>query len=351
MLTFEGCNFFRQRLVLSTLSGKAIKIIHIRDKDEQPGLTEYEANFLRLLDMLTDGSRIEVNESGTVLYYKPGVLVGGNTIHDCNMSRSMGYYLEPIIMLAPFMMKPISITLKGITNGPSDPSVDYYRMCVLPRLKIFLPDESLSLKILERGFHPEGVGKVTFTCPVVKKMPPVVLEDCGRIKRIRGIVYTSRVSPSIANRIIEAARGLLNKVVPDVYIYTDLAKKKESKSSPGYGVTLVAESTTGTFLGAEVMFCKDGKDVVLPEDLGQQAATLLFQEILSGGCCDSVMQVITMLFMAMGEKNVSKIKIGNLTDYSIQFLRHMRDLFQVTYKVDSKKEEIEETLTRQGVTL
>ena len=25
---------------------------------------EYEANFLKLLDMLTDGSRIEVNESG-----------------------------------------------------------------------------------------------------------------------------------------------------------------------------------------------------------------------------------------------------------------------------------------------
>ena len=39
MLTFEGCNFFRQRLVLSTLSGKAVKIVRIRDKDEQPGLT------------------------------------------------------------------------------------------------------------------------------------------------------------------------------------------------------------------------------------------------------------------------------------------------------------------------
>ena len=44
-------------------------------------------------------------------------------------------------------------------------------------------------QILERGFHPEGVGRVIFTCPVVKKMPPVLLEDCGRIKRIRGIVY------------------------------------------------------------------------------------------------------------------------------------------------------------------
>ena len=41
--------------------------------------------------------------------------------------------------------------------------------------------------------------------------------------------YTSRVAPSISNRIVEAARGWLNKLVPDVYIYTDLAKKKESK--------------------------------------------------------------------------------------------------------------------------
>lgn len=30
--------------------------------------TEFEANFLKLLDILTDGSRIEVNESGNILY-------------------------------------------------------------------------------------------------------------------------------------------------------------------------------------------------------------------------------------------------------------------------------------------
>jgi len=73
---------------------------------------------------------------GTILYYKPGVLIGGNVNHNCNMSRSMGYYLEPIIMLAPFMMKPLTITLKGITNGPCDPSVcavvdTYYCYCTL----------------------------------------------------------------------------------------------------------------------------------------------------------------------------------------------------------------------------
>lgn len=37
-LTFEGCNFFRQRLVLATLSGKSVKIENIRAIEDDPGL-------------------------------------------------------------------------------------------------------------------------------------------------------------------------------------------------------------------------------------------------------------------------------------------------------------------------
>ena len=39
-LSFEGCNFFRQRLVLATLSGRAIKITKIRVDDDYPGLRD-----------------------------------------------------------------------------------------------------------------------------------------------------------------------------------------------------------------------------------------------------------------------------------------------------------------------
>jgi RNA 3'-terminal phosphate cyclase-like protein len=35
---YEGCAFFRQRLVLATLCGRVIKIKNIRSKDENPGL-------------------------------------------------------------------------------------------------------------------------------------------------------------------------------------------------------------------------------------------------------------------------------------------------------------------------
>lgn len=37
-LSYEGCNFLRQRLVLSTLSGKRVRIKNIRSKDDDPGL-------------------------------------------------------------------------------------------------------------------------------------------------------------------------------------------------------------------------------------------------------------------------------------------------------------------------
>lgn len=43
--------------------------------------------------------------------------------HDCNLQRSIGYYLEPLIMLAPFMKNPLKAVLKGVTNDPTDPSV------------------------------------------------------------------------------------------------------------------------------------------------------------------------------------------------------------------------------------
>nr|XP_058960547.1 RNA 3'-terminal phosphate cyclase-like protein [Pocillopora verrucosa] len=147
-LTYEGCNFFRQRLVLATLSGKSVKIKNIRAVEDDPGLKDFEASFIRLLDKVTNGSRIEINETGTMLFYKPGLLTGGTIDHDCNPQRSIGYYLEAVVLLAPFCKKPIRLTLKGITNDRHDPTVDIIKTVTLPLVKKFVvDDEGLDLKV------------------------------------------------------------------------------------------------------------------------------------------------------------------------------------------------------------
>ncbi|XP_036384947.1 RNA 3'-terminal phosphate cyclase-like protein [Megalops cyprinoides] len=340
-LTYDGCNFFRQRLVLSTLSGKRVKIRNIRSKDDNPGLRDFEASFIRLMDKITNGTRIEINQTGTVLFYQPGLLYGGTVEHECSPQRSIGYYLEALLMLAPFMKTPLRATLKGITNDQKDPSVDTLKAAAIPLMKKFgLDGEGLELKVVKRGMPPGGGGEVLFSCPVRRTIRPVQLTDPGKIKRIRGTAYSVRVSPQMANRIVDSARSILNKFIPDIYIYTDHMKGANSGKSPGFGLTLVAETTSGTFLGAELVSNPQGQgDPVLPEDLGRNCAKLLLEEVYRGGCVDSTNQSLLLLYMTLGQQDVSKALLGPLSPYTIEFLRHIRDFFQIMFKMETQKQE------------
>lgn len=70
-----------------------------------------------MVDKLTNGTSLDVNETGTDLYFQPGLLIGGGIVHECCKLRGIGYYLELIIMVAPYCKKGIQVTLKGITNN------------------------------------------------------------------------------------------------------------------------------------------------------------------------------------------------------------------------------------------
>ena len=106
------------------------------------------------------------------------------------------------------------------------------------------------------------------------------------MRRVRGVAYAAKVSPQIPNRLVDAARGLLNRVLPDTYIYTDHFKGARAGLCSGYGVSLVAETVGGCLYGAEAA-AEPGQ---LPEDVGALAAKLLIQvecEMLyPGGACD-----------------------------------------------------------------
>jgi RNA 3'-terminal phosphate cyclase-like protein len=109
----------------------------------------------------------------------------------------------------------------------------------------------LLLQIKCRGSAPKGGGSVEFTCPIVRQLQPIDLTDTGLIKRVRGNAVCTKVSPQIANRVAEAARGVLNKLLPDVWIHTDHSSGGNAGLSPGFAVSLIAESTTDVLLMAE----------------------------------------------------------------------------------------------------
>jgi len=340
-IEYEGSNYLRQRLVLATITGRPVKISKIRPRHDDPGLHEAEAGFIRLLDKMTNGSKVEVNETGSSLCYQPGSLVGGRVDHQCSLSRGVGYWLEPILCLAPFCKDPLQLSLSGVTNHQLDPSPDIIKSSCLPILRKFLLDDTgLELTIKKRGVAPGGGGLVVFRCPVKKSVRSVQVLEQGKIKRIRGVAWAVRVSPSLVNRLVETAKGVLLQFLPDIYIHTDHVTGANSGKSPGFGLTLTAETTTGAVLSAEV--CSQSRTV--PEELAEKGASLLLEEIFRGGCCDSLTQNLAINLMGLTPPDVSKMVVGPLSPYSVQCLRHVRDFMDLTFKLETYVNQDEEDL-------
>ncbi|KZV25420.1 hypothetical protein F511_19800 [Dorcoceras hygrometricum] len=345
----KGSQNMRLRLLLSTLSSTPILIEDIRANATLPGLRPHEVSFLRLLEKISDDCFVEINETGTKLKYKPGIVMGGrHLVHDCGESRAMGYFLEPLIVLALFGKKPLSIKLRGVTNDSKDPSVDTFRSTTLPMLKQFgVSSEGLDLKILSRGVPPHGGGEIILSVPIVQdSLKAITWIDEGMVKRIRGITFSTRVSVQFENTTLHSARGIFNRLLPDVHIFTDHKTGPQAGKSPGYGMSLVAETTSGCFISADNAVYRaqeedeDGeledegkKWLIPPEDLGEQTASALLGEIEQGGVVDSTHQGLLFLLCALCPQDVSKVRVGKLSPYGIQVLRHIKDFLSVKFVI------------------
>lgn len=347
--TFEdGAVQFRQRLAVSILSNRPILIRNIRSDDiEAPGLREYEASFLRLLDAITNGTLVEINSTGTQLRFKPGLLLGGARFHECPKGRNVGYFLEGVMPLAMFGKESLSLTLTGITDGLTalDPSPDYFKAAILPVLRRFGVGESddghpPSISIAKRGAAPEGGGEVTFFCPIVREIKPIDFTEVGKFKRVRGTATSCRISPSSPARVSHAAKGLLHRLLPDVWIHTDAHSASSRKNkrgcgpSPGLSLLLLAETQAGVVMCAEHSHnATENRGSELPEDLGVRGAALLLEEIRKGGCVDSIAQSLTLLLMCLGPEDVARIRLGTLSQYTIVSLRLFREGFGTVFRV------------------
>ncbi|CAK7332029.1 unnamed protein product [Dovyalis caffra] len=341
----RGSQNLRQRLLLATLSATPIQIEDIRANDMLPGLLPHEVSLLRLLEKISDDCLVKINETGTKLKYKPGILMGGrHLVHDCGVSRAIGYFLEPLIVLGLFSKKPLSIRLKGITSDSKDPCVDTFRSTTLPLLKQFgVPSEGLELKIESRGSPPHGGGEVLLSVPIIQSLMAVTWIDEGMVKRIRGVTFSTRVSHQFEDTMIHAARGIFNRLLPDVRIFTDHRAGPQAGNSPGYGISLVAETTSGCFISADtaVSYARvdDGgmederQELMPPEDVGEQIASVLLQEIEQGGVVDTTHQGLLFLLCALCPQDVSKIRVGKLLPHGIEILRLIRDFLGVKFVI------------------
>ncbi|KAK8219894.1 hypothetical protein M8818_000868 [Zalaria obscura] len=357
-IKFEGSSHLASRLVLSTLTGRPVRISQIRSSSHtNPGLLAHEVSFLRLLDAITNGSAIEFSMTGTTVVYKPGLIIGsaagygasGGVIrHELprECTRGVSWFLIPLCMLAGFAKAKVNVLFTGpgvITSATEkgDVSVDAVRTAILPLYKHFGIQNDIELRILKRS-NPGpggkgGGGEVQLVFGHQVRLPKTIhLLNPGRVKRIRGVAYSTGVAAANNARMIETARGVLNTLVADTYIFSDVSSAPlipapergnaaaKKKIGVGFGLSLVAESSTGALYSADVASPPQGGEA--PEDIGKACAYQLLETISHGGCASNVGASTMLTLMAMGSEDVGRLTLGKEVIGTEDILQLARDL-------------------------
>ena len=359
-LRFTGHRGFAQRLTLSTLTGRPVHISKIRSSSPtNPGLAPHEVSFLRLLEAVTNGSSMQISYTGTTITYHPGLITGtipgqGATEGDViehnippTCTRGITYFLLPLCLLAPFSKAHMNVRFTGagvITSATEngDLSIDSFRTAILPVFGLFgIHPARIELRVLQRSCAGPGGrgggGSVELRFASQVRLPKTLHlnRSPGRVKRIRGVAYSTGVSASNNGRMIHAAREVLNPFVSDIHVAAqydqaplvptgDKAGSKR-RLGIGFGLSLVAESSAvGVLYSADVVVPASGG--VVPEDIGKQCAYQLLETISKGGCVSPSSASCVLTLMAMGSEDVGRLRIGREVIGTEDMVRLARDL-------------------------
>ncbi len=79
---------------------------------------------------MSNGTDININKAGTRVIFKPGIIDSGEALlieHECNLGRSITYYLECIVVLGIFGKTMLNLTLTGNTDDRVDQSIESFK--------------------------------------------------------------------------------------------------------------------------------------------------------------------------------------------------------------------------------
>lgn len=294
-----------------------------------------------------------------MLLYRPGLITGsasgsganaqGVLRHEipANNGRGLSYYLLPLCLLAPFSKAKFNVLFTGpgvITSSVEkfgDMSVDSVRTAILPLFEKFGIERDIELRVLKRS-NPGpggrgGAGEVQLLFGHQVRLPKTLhMLGAGKVKKVRGVAYATGVSGGNNARMIESARGVVNGFVSDVYIFSDVSSAQvvaapernnpaaKRKIGLGFGLSLVAESTSGCLFSADMASPPEGGET--PEDIGKMCAFKLLESVQRGGCVSLEAAPVVLTLMAMGSEDVGRAQMGKDVIANENIIQLARDL-------------------------
>lgn len=276
-------------------------------------------SFAKLLQAVSFGSSHRVD--GDFVEFVPGSLRGGGAEVWC--VDEISTYIQPILVLCPFVEEPLRIRFKGVTNDRE--CVDMFRIAHLAVLKRFGVD-GCEIVVRKRGFAPGGKGEVVLTASG-RKIKTVDLQSSEKLVKIRGLVLSSRLSAIPTREMGDVVKELLGDI-GNTRVFPNISNKQDAGPSPGFQCAVFAESKNGIYYAVQ-----GGEGT--PRDTATAACKALLKSIRCGGLFDRKLLYLALSLMALSPTSIGHLQICRIDGDVQRVLNLLRTFFGFEWDVRS----------------
>jgi len=328
-----GGQILRTAVALSSILMKPIKIVNIRAKRRNPGLQNQHITAVKAAAELTNAVVEGLYLKSTELVYIPRRLRPGKYSFDIGTAGSTTLVLQTIIPIMLLMPEEVEVEIRGGTDVPWSPPIDYLRNVILYHLNML--GAKVDVKLIRRGHYPRGGGIVTakvLKTPV--KLRPINLVSRGEVVRVKGISHCVKLPKHVAERQAKAAEEFLKNSGIKQPIEIDLEyynPDKDPHLGPGSGIVLWSETDNGALLGSDALGAK-GKSA---EEVGTEAAKKLVSELSTKAALDTHMSDNIIIYLALANGK-SEITGSSLTLHTYTVIEIVKTLTGAEVEVDGE---------------
>jgi RNA 3'-terminal phosphate cyclase (ATP) len=309
MITIDGSmgegggQVLRSALTLSAMTGKELRVVKIRSKRKNPGLSHQHLSVLKAVSEICNGSYDGARIGSQSINFFPGAIKSGKYHFDIGTAGSTSLVFQSILLPLSQADMPSTITISGGTHVAWSPCFHYLDLNYLPFLWKMGMDVHLRLE--KAGFYPRGGGQIRAVVEPVEFLSPLNLLARGRLMEIRGISGVAKLSRNIAVRQRRQVIGRLGRRFP----LNDIRIINMNAPSPGSLILLLAE-----FEYSHVCYFALGEKGKSADKVADQAIRELESFMATDGVVDQYLadQLLLPLAFASGP---SEFRTSNVTQH------------------------------------
>ncbi len=326
-----GGALVRVALAFSTLTNQPFEVNKIRAGRSNPGLKAQHLTAIKALKEISKAKTSDVALGTTEFWFHPGQVKSGTYEIDIGTAGSITLLLQALILPCLFAPGKISLKIKGGTCGKWQASVDYLQNVLLPQIKRFV--NKIELKVMKRGYYPKGGGEIILEISPRLKLKDyesfsqfnedlnfrtvkINLVEQGELEQIKGNINLSSEleSKGLGERIKKAAETSLKQYHAPISIREEYSQTL----SVGGEIVLWAMFSQDKKIDFDNPLILSGDALIekkkSSEEVGQEAAKKLIEEIKSGAAVDHYLADQLICFMALLPG--SKIKTSTISKHA-----------------------------------